>query len=83
MAAFSGVLNVDIIGLGELRVVVHGVEQSHLLYVLSIHQQGSAWTVHRETCTRFYTFFFASNFLSTKGKKNVCRVDPRYVTGKH
>jgi hypothetical protein len=39
-------LKVEIIGYGEMRTLTaNGEEQSHLLYVISVQQQQSAWTV--------------------------------------
>jgi hypothetical protein len=49
MSAFGqqqhSVLRVDIIGYGDMRVIVGGIEQQHLLFVISIQQQQAAWTV--------------------------------------
>jgi hypothetical protein len=49
MAAFGQpqqtLLRVDIIGYGDMRVIVGGFEQQHLLFVISIQQQQAAWTV--------------------------------------
>lgn len=39
-------LKVEIIGYGEMRTLSQqGEEQTHLLYVISVQQQQSAWTV--------------------------------------
>eukprot|EP00613_Pedinella_sp_CCMP2098_P013854 CAMPEP_0171753648 /NCGR_PEP_ID=MMETSP0991-20121206/43346_1 /TAXON_ID=483369 /ORGANISM="non described non described, Strain CCMP2098" /LENGTH=75 /DNA_ID=CAMNT_0012355281 /DNA_START=39 /DNA_END=263 /DNA_ORIENTATION=+ len=61
MAAFGqpqqSVLRVDIIGHGDMRVINAGVEQQHLLFVISIQQQAAAWTVYRRVGT-FHTLAF-------------------------
>mmetsp|Transcript_15191 Transcript_15191/g.19711 ORF Transcript_15191/g.19711 Transcript_15191/m.19711 type:complete len:687 (-) Transcript_15191:416-2476(-) len=45
-------LMVEIIGFGEMRTISQqGEEQQHLLYVLSVQQQASAWTVYRRVAT--------------------------------
>ena len=43
----QSLLKVEIIGYGEMRTLSHqDEEQTHLLYVISVQQQQSAWTVY-------------------------------------
>lgn len=46
MSDQQSLLKVEIIGYGEMRTLTHqDEEQTHLLYVISVQQQQSAWTV--------------------------------------